>query len=271
MMNFTDNGIVEAIALDRGKLYTTDKDNSKIVLVTKGSIEFSFSMYNNVEMDCGKMLFVPSGYGFRAMAMEDAAVIFFNITEEYDWCRAIAVGNNQLSQDVDDGISFLDVKDMLGSYVYSIELYLQKGYRDCNLMQLKIKELGCIMNVCYTKQELHDFFRLYQTNDLLFSEQVRKYSAEIRTVRQLSERMNYSYSGFNKRFRRVFGMSAYKWMKQQRARIVYHEIYETNKSLKQISADNKFMTLSHFNEFCHKVLGGSPRQIRKQRYMEQSS
>ncbi|NDW09432.1 AraC family transcriptional regulator [Dysgonomonas sp. 520] len=254
--------------LQKGEELITDGSNCKIILITEGRLHISSSAHKKETVSAGKLVLVSSEYECFMKAIEQSTLISFALNEENHLFSDIQIEKtNETEKRSSLHLSF---NEAITAYVKSLRIYKENNIDNHYLTGIKVKELVCILKASYTQHELSSFLSTYITADLLFSEQVKQQSRSIKNVRELAERMNYSYSGFNKKFRKVFGVSAYLWLRQQRANMVYYEIYHTNKSLKQISTDNKFCTLSHFNEFCNKILGNSPRKIRNGRQKTQT-
>ncbi|NDW09764.1 helix-turn-helix domain-containing protein [Dysgonomonas sp. 520] len=256
------------VDLEKGSNWSTKQDNCRIILIISGRLNISFSDVQKNYVSANKLFFLPAGYRCMINTLESSSFILIDINDEnylYDNFRMTEFKNAE--QQI---VNYLPFNNVMNGYIHSLLIYKNKNIDYNFLADIKAKELICILKASYTKKELNELFSTYLTNDLYFTEQVRKLSQDIRNVIELADQMHYSYSGFNKKFRKVFGVSAYSWLRKRRANTVYHEIYHTDKSLKQISTDNKFATLSHFNEFCHKVLGDSPRQIRYKRHKKQN-
>lgn len=99
--------------------------------------------------------------------------------------------------------------------------------------------------------------------DYLFSDFIYSNYRKVRNVQELADLSFYSLSGFEKKFRRTFGISASKWLKQKLSMEILYEITKTSKQFKEISLDLGFSSPSHFNNFCKSLLGKTPREIRK--------
>ncbi|NDW08806.1 helix-turn-helix domain-containing protein [Dysgonomonas sp. 520] len=272
-LDFEKQGpLIEFLSFKENSEWKTKDHLCRIVLIRKGSLELSFDYDRKATISCSKLFFLPPNYGLTIKVLEDSSLLLVTINDEnyFDNLRIddLRIRNREKEE---ERICFLDMDNVLLNYIHSLQVYENNGIRDISLHILKIKELMCILKAFYSPDELNRFFSLYRSNDLYFSKQVYNLSQNIQSARQLAQALHYSYSGFNKRFRKVFGISAYLWLRQRRARAVYYELYHTDKSLKQISTDNKFNTLSHFNEFCHKILGDSPRQIRNRRCRKQNT
>ncbi|NDW08155.1 helix-turn-helix domain-containing protein [Dysgonomonas sp. 520] len=255
----------EFLSLEKGCEWTNKDCQCRIILLLKGLLKITFAKREEMTISSGKMFFLPLGQESSIATLERSSVLIISMKDEscFD-----GLGMDEKNHDECDkrlNMHCLQISDVLSEYIRSLQVYNSNEINSNLLYTLKMKELIYIIKASYSQTELNRFFYIYQISDLLFTGQVRQQSESIKNVRELAERMNYSYSGFNKRFRKAFGISAYSWLRKRRANMVYHDIYYTNKSLKQISTENMFSTLSHFNEFCHKNLGNSPSEIRRRR------
>jgi AraC-like DNA-binding protein len=75
--------------------------------------------------------------------------------------------------------------------------------------------------------------------------------------------MNMTLSGIEKRFRKVFNTSGYKWMNDQKTKKIYHALCTNDHNFKELSAEFGFASEAAFNRFCKQHLGQTPGQIRK--------
>ncbi|NDW09979.1 AraC family transcriptional regulator [Dysgonomonas sp. 520] len=252
--------------LEKGKLWTSRQDNCRIILVVSGKLKVFFTRDKNEKFYVDGLFFLPAGYSLSAEALSKSLIVSIDISDENHLYNNFRIKESKCIDK--QGISHLCFNHIMNAYINSLLTYRDKNV-DYNLLaEIKVKELIYILKASYTEEQLFNFFCTYQTNDSFFTERVRILSYNTKNIKELAYKTNYSYSGFNKKFRKVFGTTAYSWLKKQRTNMVYHDIYHTDKTLKQISTDNKFCSLSHFNEFCHKNLGKSPSEIRRKRSLE---
>ncbi|NDW10570.1 helix-turn-helix domain-containing protein [Dysgonomonas sp. 520] len=261
-MEYEEKGIL-FVDLQKGQEWKTNRRNCSIILIGKGRLNISSLSHKDERISAGKIFLIPTGYETEVKAVEESALISIDISEEIN--QLTHFQSDRTEENDNNQNLYLPFNEIVSAYIESLQTYKDIILDYNPLARIKIKELIYILKVFYTQKELNAFFSSYITNDLHFSEQVKILSQDTKNIRQLAEIMNYSYSGFNRRFRRSFGVSAYSWLRKRRANLVYHDIYYTNKSLKQISTENMFSTLSHFNEFCHKNLGNSPSEIRRKK------
>ena len=236
--------------------------DNKIVFVRKGAVVCSFDSFPDRNITEGQFFILPAGYNLTIKALDDSSILSVDMPE---WSQNFSISSLAEKEGAvgSEQAEHLESNDILDGYLNSLETYMQCGMDSQDIIQAKQTELLYILFSFYTKEELYCFFILCLTDEYRFRRQVRINYRKARNVLQLAEMMHYSYSGFNKRFKKVFGVSAYSWMQQQKAGLIYRELSLGGKSLKEISSDFGFLSLSHFNEFCHKELGASPSEIRR--------
>ncbi|NDW11022.1 AraC family transcriptional regulator [Dysgonomonas sp. 520] len=261
---------IEFLQLNAGQSWVLEPGENKIILVMEGELKIRSSIHPDIDVTASNMVFYPFQERVVLKAVKKSKVASIRFTNESGLCGILSsITADSTMKHQDEKTCPIPIKSIIYNHIDSIREYMDKNICDIYLFDLKLKEFGYILKHFYSEEQLQNLFETLHGNDLSFSEEVCNLSLSVRSVRQLAERMNYSYSGFNKRFRRVFNMSAYSWMRNQKAKLVYQDICQTSKSLKEISTNHKFATLSHFNEFCHKNLGNSPSEIRRKNRTKQ--
>lgn len=148
----------------------------------------------------------------------------------------------------------------------SLRLYIEKGILDSVLTGLKALELFHTLRQCYPKETLIELFSPICTKECAFALFVLSHHSKVKTAEELAQLSVYSFSGFNKQFHKVFGISPYKWILQQKVERIYNEIfYETSKPIKLIAEEYGFASLSNLGDFCRKHMGASPAAIRNRK------
>ncbi|NDW09533.1 AraC family transcriptional regulator [Dysgonomonas sp. 520] len=250
---------IDFVCLKQGQTLCLEAGENKIILVVEGEVYCSIS---KITILASKMAFYSFREKVSVVAVKDSQIVLFRFSYESHLCKVLSP-LDVTTERIDGRTILLPVKSIIMDYLQTVKVYNSRFIVDSYLSDLKLREFGYILKSVYKENQLQDFFRLLPYDDMLFFQMVYSFLPEIRSVGQLAQKMSYSYSGFNKRFRRVFNTSAYNWIKENKAIQVFRDICQTNMSLKQISNSHKFATLSHFNEFCHKNLGNSPSQIRR--------
>ena len=253
--------------IEAGKSVKLTSKENLLVVIRAGKINAFLDNLDRKEVISDSFFIFPAGDTLYVEVEKDTQLMFIHIENKMHLYKSLFFSSMQrnIFEKKEEGLFSLGTHPVLGDYFKSLEHYIDCNIDSSYFMDAKVTELFYILDTFYPKQQLAALFQPYLTNDYKFKEQVSLNYRKARSVRELAEALHYSYSGFNKRFKKVFNVSAYSWMQQQRAKMVYKELCLSNKTLKEISADYSFVSLSHFNEFCHKELGAAPSWIRKNR------
>ncbi|GAB6008947.1 helix-turn-helix domain-containing protein [Dysgonomonas reticulitermitis] len=240
-------------------------EDNLVVFILEGNLRFSFGEYLDRTISKGQMMVLPAGSQLLGRAVEESSLIVIRLLETMQLCDCYSL--DMLLHEKDDsfipGLYYLDIKERLSSFLSFMDECVGDGLKCIFYLDLKVKELFFILRAYYTKEELFSFFYLLLSRNISFSDQVLKSHYKAKTVQELADILHYSLSGFQKRFKKVFGVSAYHWMKKERLKSIFHEINSTLKSFKEISDEHGFSSPSHFNDFCKANFGATPGKIRQ--------
>lgn len=238
----------------------------KIICIIEGSAIVSFADFENERIGARQMMVLPAGSSLTIKAEEDLKMLVFRVDERLQLCDTYSLEKlfkNEPKKN-NDHIDFLSVDIRLDAFISSLIQYYEDGLRCHSFFMMKVRELFYLFRAYYNREELTCFFRPLLSNDISFSNIILQSYKKARTVQDLADLTNYSLSGFQKKFRRVFNMSAFQWIREQRVKSIMHEINCTEKTLKEISLDFGFSSPSHFNDFCKMNFGHTPGKIREQ-------
>jgi AraC-type DNA-binding domain-containing proteins len=140
--------------------------------------------------------------------------------------------------------------------------FLENGLRCNYIYEIKIREFLFILKVCYSEGELRDFFSDILSIDMKFVSLVLGKYRDYSTVKELAYELNYSIKVFSKKFKDVFGMTVYQWMKEKKSREIIQDIVFSNKAFKQIAYEHNFNSQQHLNNYCRSVFGNCPKVLR---------
>lgn len=257
--------LIQEKSLSKGDTWEISPTANLLICIMEGELHFSFGKNVNRKIPKGKIMLLPANSQFKSIAEKSAKLIIFRMrASEMQLCDRYALELLiKESDSAEPDLSFLEINKMTLDFLKSLEKYTADGLKCFFFHELKIKELFYILRGYYPKQELYNLFYPLLSNDMSFSDFIQKNYHKVKTVKELAEMANYSLSGFVKRFKKVFGTSAYQWMKEQKATLIYHEINDMGKSLKEISFEYGFSSPAHFNDFCKIHFGNTPGNIRK--------
>ncbi|MDL2296741.1 helix-turn-helix domain-containing protein [Bacteroidales bacterium OttesenSCG-928-B11] len=235
-----------------------------VMFVTQGSLRISLNMYKECVLGTGSFFFHPRNVKSLIESLEDYSIIIFRFPFNFLLCAQFPL--EKLSDDKQTKqkeLQSLPVRGAIKSFLDNVvDLFQDKNY--CSYFhELKLKEFLFLIKVYYSEKELQRFFHPILNKDLEFAEKIYANLHKVKTVKDLIEIFNYSYSGFEKRFKRVFGISVYKWLQNERAKLIFHNITCTTKTIASIGYDFGFRSPSHFNDYCKRMFKETPGSLRK--------
>ncbi|MDR2064876.1 MAG: helix-turn-helix transcriptional regulator [Prevotellaceae bacterium] len=256
--------IIQHFNFEKNELFITAGTYNQIIFLLKGNVTFSYGKHLNIDLNEGSFLLLPHGFKSAIKMKDDSTIVTVNLLK-INFCNHFSLEMlYKLNKDIKMDISPYPLKinsvirDFLNNLVYTMSDGLKCAY----LHELKQKELLYYMRAYYPKKDLFSFFVPILSDDIVFSELIYKNLDKVKTITELADIVNYSVSGFKKRFVKVFGVSPYHWILKEKAKKIYYEINCSQKSFKEISIEFDFSSSAHFDKFCKKEFGMSPGVIR---------
>lgn len=266
---------IECLKMHRKQRWNTTTQEHKIIMVCNGVIEISYGELTNKKVGAGEIFFLPMGYDFSSLALENTEIIIFRLRMRFKLCDCFSIRDllqaeeNLPKAPTDKYLEemypplFLKMNEGLVSYARDLIKHISNGLKCTEFFEIKLKELFFLFRIYYSKRELLRFFYLFITLDADFTNFVFINHNKVKNVIELASLYNSSVSAFEKKFRRIFGISAGKWMKQQKGKVVYYDIESTEKSFKDISFFHGFSSPAHLSNFCKIQFGMTPGEIRE--------
>lgn len=259
---------MERKTLKKGDKWEYNTAKNVMLFVKKGEYILSYNKHKNKLVKASQIVLIPSETQVTSYAKEDSIIFFLRLGDVKNLCECFSLDMLLKEEDnEDDDLTkepfFLKVNEKIITFFNTWDSYVTDGLMCRYFLQLKIKELFYLLRAYQTKEELLQFFYPVISNDMSFSDFVQLNYMKTKTVSELAQRANYSLSGFQKRFKKVFGVSAYNWMKDKKMNHIYHDITNSFKTFKEISAEYEFSSPSHFNDFCKSNFGHTPGELRK--------
>jgi len=272
--NYVFRSPIEQKRLVKNESLILESERHKILFVMKGSMRLEHSLESFDPASKGKIMLLPAGYQFTLTTLENSSILFFYLeffdisSESFPLGRLLKKENKKINPEDITRTIFLPIKRGMWIYLNGIEALLTYDI-DCEkLFRIKLEELYFLFEIFYNRKDLISFFNPLLNPQTEFARFVLANHWKARNINELAAMANYSTSGFEKRFRNTFGVTAGKWMKQQKAQVIYRDINSSEKTLKSISYDYGFSSPSHFNDFCKAQFGLTPGKIREQSYKE---
>jgi AraC-like DNA-binding protein len=242
----------------------------RLVILLKGELRFSYSLYSEVSMRSKQMFFLPVGHEISLFAKEASRLVLIRLDHKIHFCDSFRMEQltsciqaiNPIGKDL-TAPYFLPVKAIFRSILQQVQEVSGAGYNCCLYFRKKTEELFMMMRFCYTRQQLACFFNEIVHPDSHFAYKVVHNYSRYPTLPRLARFMGLAPSSFDRRFKKIFGQSCYKWMNQRRKQDIYHAITVDNENFKELSIRLGFSSPIVFNDYCKRHFKDTPGKIRQ--------
>lgn len=264
--NGGDN-IVELLEFPTEKTGTAHVFQQEIVFLVNGSAYLAIEGLSvGRKLKKGDFVFLPAGARLAYEMSRDSAVLAVRVPGEVPECPVFRMnrtaGHVTLHRDP-AGIYALRINKRMRNFVSELMESISDGFLCRHFLQGEANRLLFLLNAYYSEDDRVKFFSHILTPDIKFSEFVRLNHMKYRTIGELSDVLCMTSQAFSSRFKKVFGMTPHKWMLQEKARHIYHDICQSSMPLKEIAIKYDFPLSSNFFRFCKHTFGESPGNIRK--------
>ncbi|MDR2084623.1 MAG: helix-turn-helix domain-containing protein [Bacteroidales bacterium] len=260
-----EDALINLKSYNRGEIIEIKPPNNLIAILMSGEMSFSYGEILNNKFNPGDILLHPHHSKCVINVLQNSTVMFFVLRTDLTFCDHFSfekLYNNKIERN-DPSPYILKSNKLIKDFFVMLQKYMTVGIRCSYFLEIKIKEFFFLLRTFYTKEDLNNFFYPILNSDFDFAVQVFRQYKKVANVKELAETWNYSLSGFEKRFKKVFGETAYQWKQHQRAKDVYHEINCTNKTFAEIAFEFDFSSPAHFHNFCKKYFHNTPGNVRK--------
>ena len=247
-------------------LYSTQ---NKLFLLMEGFVEVDMAMKQKKQVAKGSFWFAATGQSLKIHAIEKALLLVIRINGSLALCNMYAIEKLHNEFKNNGGELKVDENDLyaaticpsLWHCIKGLFISIADGMRCRFFFEIKTKEIFFLLRAYYPKEELYNIFYPALTSDLVFSDTVKRLWVKHQRINDLATAMNYTYSGFYKRFVAVFGLTPREWFQKQRELAVYNDLMASEMSLKHIADKWGFSSRQSLSNYCKRIYRQSPKQI----------
>jgi AraC-like DNA-binding protein len=258
---------IEFIKLPEGKDVQIISDLHQIIFVNSGGLTVSDEDIADKKVKEGEAILVPrqSPYVFKVWKEANVLVIRLgNHLNLYDYLPPdLATEKKKKLKVKGNDAGFLKPHQRMMEFAIMLEKHICDGIKNIRFFDLKISEFLILIQAYYDKRQLVNFYAPIYSHDFIFSNNVFKNIDRVKTVKELANTFEYSLSGFEKKFKKIFEVSPYKWIQEQKAKKIYYEVSYGPKTFTRLSQEYGFSSPAHFNDFCKQYYGYTPGSLRK--------
>jgi len=258
---------VEIVELVKGKPFQIFSEQNQMVFIMQGSFDILSKKIYNKNIKEGELILIPIHRTCVMTPLADACVMIMKLDFNIAFCDRLPLDlllEKHAKNKNDLGIGLLKSNQKITDFIKTISDYVNSDFGCSYYYDLKIREFLFLLRAYHDKKQIFNFFKPMYSGDFTFSSSIYKYLNEVRTVKELAGKLNYSLSGFEKKFKRVFDLSPYQWMQEQKARKIYREVTCTKKTFTDIAFEYDFSSPAHFNDFCKHFFQNTPGGLRKE-------
>lgn len=265
LYNVGENSLIKLDNYEANSSIKVCPDQNMVLFMMEGAMRFSYGEHLDVLAKKDDIFIYPAKQKGKVTFDADTVVLSFRLNVNLSFCEHFSFEMllREKKRDAFGKLHFLTVNEVVKAYLESLLGYLKDGLRCSHFLEMKIKEFLFILRAYYPKEELTLFLDPMMNSDLDFSTKFFRVSAKTSSVEELAQMMDYSLSGFEKRFKKAFGVPVYQWIQREKAKNIYHEINCTEKTFSKIGEEYGFSSPSHFNDFCKRAFGHTPGALRK--------
>jgi len=262
-----ENPAIRVIEYEEGRKERLVTHSNILLMVLRGSGKISFRQFVGRTITSGDILLLPVHTQVRFRIEERAVVLAFQLQPSISFCDHFSLESLYGRKNKKEKEKFITLKinQRIKSYINSLLPCLVDGLKCHYFLELKTKELFFILRAYHAEDDIADFFLPMITEDADFYAFVLANYKSVKTVGELAKKAGYTVSGFEKLFKRVFGVTAYAWMREQLSANLFHEITCTRKTFIEIGKMLGFSSSAHLSNFCKLNFGVSPTDLRKNR------
>lgn len=156
----------------------------------------------------------------------------------------------------------ISIKNTLRIFLKGIYEYLEHKGIHSSVYPHKLTELLLLICFSYEPNELQNIFGCLKVS--AFQRNVYTHYKGIRSVGELSGKLNMNKYTFSKQFNDEFGISPAKWLSQQLAKDIIRKISNSNILAKDLMYEFNFSSATDFTRFCKRHYGQTPTELIKQ-------
>lgn len=265
--------VIEEITMAAGYISQWQARVNKLVFVLDGQIEYSTGQVFRQSVRKGHIFFLASTRQVWCKAVEDAVLLIIRFYGKIRFCDCLSVEDLYKVSEMErkevkgklrnEDAILLETNPVMDKYLDMLHTCYGAGLRCRYYNENKLKELMYIFRAFYPKEKLRDLFAPVLSADTCFAQQFIETYNQYGNLSETASAMNYTLSGFEKKFRKVFGCSPYGWILHQKAQEIMHYVKTSNLNLSEIADRYGFSSASAFNNFFKKRYGITPGQARQ--------
>ena len=161
----------------------------------------------------------------------------------------------------------LPIRPRLREFLDLVMHCLDDGLSCAHYHELKREEFFQLVRAYYSKEELAALFRPLLGIDHDFRRQVLEACAKgCCDIAAMAGQLNMSTATLQRKFKQTFHETAGQWLLNRKAERIVRQLKTTSLTFDQICFENGFSSPAYFSNFCKRVFGKTPTQLRNEAF-----
>lgn len=255
--------LIDWVIVGHGEKIESQINTHTILFVRKGVAHINSINIDYILVE-GEFMVLPQKTIAVFTAESHASVLLCRIGEDFIITDFFKSKNLSITQEKKkERGDILKANLPIDRLLETLEYHISKGLKCCGYIRAKYNELGYLLGLYYTPDQLLAFFNLILDKDAIFKCIVMEAAETKQNIEELAEAVCMTRRGFYKRFMKVFNEYPALWLVKKKADRVYKELIKNDRPLKEIMDEFNFPSPSSFNYFCIKNFNMPPGKLRK--------
>ncbi|MDR1763466.1 MAG: helix-turn-helix domain-containing protein [Dysgonamonadaceae bacterium] len=214
---------------------------------------------------------IPEHSDFYFNSLKDSLLLLLYIDGDMEFCKQVRnkIFEKRINRERNKIIT-LKMNDLLRNVVSNFLKLIDRGLLCKIYIKASVSELISLISPCFPHDMLAQFFihlgrpdsnRLLLDSDFKF--RVLQYRNKVFTVKELANLLNMNRETFRNNFIRIFGLPPKTWILNERKRLIYRELTEGKKAVKDIAELAGFATEIQLYKFSKNNFSETVYNIRK--------
>jgi AraC-like DNA-binding protein len=262
-----DEPVFEIINHSRNVTVGQKMKSIALVVVREGTIEFSWENRDARQAVADEMFLLPVNVDFTVKFIEYSSLLYLYVPSEMEICWSVKQMLAGYSIKTNEEGSILKINNLIQM---QIELFIETTkYQQLCAKCLNYQTNSILFTICanYPAELLADFFMpiRYTASQQLtnFQDIVLRNKNRLFSVTEFAAETYMSRTTFRRHFERIFGTNPQDWIKQERLKLIEHELKYDIKPLNEIAKLTGFNNTREFYFYCRKHFGKTATEIRK--------
>lgn len=236
-----------------------------LLIFLDGEFVISQDRFKNRMFSAGTMVLLPKMSAFSGWGNCGAKLVAFSFDTPPGSCDMFVLQSlSGICETIKYDFQATEIRYPFGPYLEVLTFCLKNGMNCGHLHELMAKELFFLIRGFYTKEEIAGLFHPIIGPDFLFKKMIVENYQKADSIEALIALANMGRSSFFTKFKKVFGMTAKRWIVKQKNCRILDEAMRPGVTVKELMVKFMFDSQIHFTYYCKQHFGLTPKQLLEQ-------